>query len=428
MALCAIGVAAFLTTIDNTIVNVALPSIQRDLGASLPQLQWVVTAYLVTFAALMLPGGRLADRYGTRPVLLTGLAVFTGASALAGTAPGAAVLLAARAIQGAGAGLVLPAALAVVAGGQTARQRDTGAAVWMAALATALASGPVVGGWLSQHLGWRWIFLVNIPFGLAGLVFTWRGVPQAGHGAAGPGGLAGLLRVRAFAGGVAASVLWGAGVNGVLFYTSLFLQRAAGFSATRTGLVFLPLAALVVLVAPITPGLAGRFGAAWTVAAGLVLVAAGLAAVAVVRDQVTVPRLLPGLAAIGIGSALTVPLTSTALAAVPQARTGAAGGLLAVARETSGLAGIWVLGLIVAAPVPAHGRLGGAFVSGYGAALGTAAGLALIAAVIAVLSLPGRVPAPETGVPQPAPSADSSMGQDLSNALAHHHQLWQPPG
>jgi predicted MFS family arabinose efflux permease len=293
-----------------------------------------------------------------------------------------------------------------------------------------------VGGWLSQHLGWRWIFLVNIPFGLAGLVFTWWGVPRAGHAAAGPGGLAGLLRVRVFAGGVAASVLWGAGVNGVLFYTSLFLQRAAGFSATRTGLVFLPLAALVVLVAPITPFLAGRFGAAWTVAVGLVLVAAGLAGVAMVRDQVTVPRLLPGLAAIGIGSALTVPLTSTALAAVPQARTGAAGGLLAVARETSGLAGIWILGLIVAAPVPAHGRLGAAFVSGYGAALGTAAGLALIAAVIAAASLPGRVPAPgarpvqpaPSGAPQPAPSADSSMGQDLSNALAHHHQLWQPPG
>ena len=400
----AIGVAAFLTTIDNTIVNVALPSIQRDLRMSLPQLQWVVTGYLLTFALLMLPGGRLADRYGTRRVLLAGLAVFTGASLPAGIAPSAAVLLAARAVQGAGAALVLPAGLAIVASRPTARQRDAGAAVWMAALAAALACGPVAGGWLSQHLGWHWIFLVNIPLGLAGLAFGWLGLPGPGPRApACPLGLAGLVRVRAFSGGLAASVLWGAGVNGVLFYTSLFLQRAAGFSATRTGLVFLPLAAFVVLVAPVTPRLAARFGAARTVAVGLVLVAAGLAAVAVVRDQVTVPRLLPGLAAIGIGSALTVPLTSTALAAVPPARTGVAGGVLAVAREASGLVGISVLGLIVTAghPVPAHGRLGAGFVSGYGLALLTAAGLVLAGAVIARRSLPGVVPpqVPDRQVP-----------------------------
>ena len=415
LAACAIGVAAFLTTIDNTIVNVALPSVQRDLRMSLPQLQWVVTGYLLTFAVLMLPGGRLADRYGTRRVLLAGLAVFTAASALAGTAPGAAVLLAARAVQGVGAALVLPAGLALVAAAPTARQRDAGAAVWMAALATALATGPVVGGWLTQHLGWHWIFLVNIPVGLAGLLFGWLGVPGSAPGPAGPLRLAGLLRVRAFAGGVAASVLWGAGVNGVLFYTSLFLQRAAGFSATRTGLVFLPLAALVVLVAPLTPRLAARFGAAATVATGLVLVAAGLAAVALVRDQATMTRLLPGLAAIGIGSALTVPLTSTALAAVPPARTGVASGLLAVAREASGLVGISALGLIVTAghPVPPHGPLGAGFITGSGAALLTAAGLALIAAVIARMTLPvARYPL----------SAESSIGQDLSNAVDHHGQ------
>jgi predicted MFS family arabinose efflux permease len=328
-------------------------------------------------------------------VLLAGLVLFTAASLPAGTAPSAAVLLAARAVQGVGAALVLPAGLAIVAARPTARQRDAGAAVWMAALAAALACGPVAGGWLSQHLGWHWIFLVNIPLGLAGLVFGWLGLPGPGPRArAGPLGLAGLVRVRAFSGGLAASVLWGAGVNGVLFYTSLFLQRAAGFSATRTGLVFLPLATFVVLVAPVTPRLAARFGAARTVAVGLVLVAAGLAAVAAVRDQVTVPRLLPGLVAIGVGSALTVPLTSTALAAVPPARTGVASGVLAVAREASGLVGISVLGLIVTAghPVPAHGRLGAGFVSGYGLALLTAAALVLAGALIARRSLPGVVP------------------------------------
>src|SRR5258708_7026658 len=163
LAACVIGVAAFLTTIDGTIVNVALPSIQRGLGMSLPQLQWVVTGYLLTFSALMLTGGRLADRYGTRPVLLAGLALFTAASVPASTAPSAAVLLAARALQGAGAALVLPAGLAIVAAGRTARQRDAGAAVGVAALAAALATGPGGGGRPAQPPGWHWVFGLNSP-------------------------------------------------------------------------------------------------------------------------------------------------------------------------------------------------------------------------------------------------------------------------
>jgi EmrB/QacA subfamily drug resistance transporter len=444
----AIGVSAFLTTIDNTIVNVALPSIQRDLRMSLPALQWVVVAYVLTFSALLLTGGRLADRYGRRRILLTGLAVFTAASVPAGTARDAAMLLTARAFQGAGAALVLPAGLAIVAVGRTPRERDAGAAVWMAALATALAMGPLAGGWLSQHLSWHWIFLVNIPLGLAGLLLGWLALDESGRlpaervdapgllsgtvmlGAAafalieGPGlgwsspAVAGaamltcaaalcfgwaerrspdpmvdfaLLRVRALRGGIAASVLWGAGINGVFFFTSLFLQRAAGFSATRTGLVFVPLAAAVVLVTPLTPRLAERFGAARTSAGGLILVAAGLAAVSLTRDQVTMLRLLPGVAAIGIGSALAVPLTSSVLAAVPPARAGVASGLMGVAREASGLVGISVIGLIVTAGrlVPVHGRLNAAFVGGYGTGLLVAAAFSLLAAVIAERTLPG---------------------------------------
>ncbi|MGE5286675.1 MAG: MFS transporter, partial [Micromonosporaceae bacterium] len=407
-----IAIAAFLTTIDNTIVNVALPSIQRDLHMSLPALQWVVTGYLVAFSALMLTGGRLADRYGRRRVLLGGLALFTAASALAGASGDAATLLIARTIQGAGAALVLPSALAVAGSGRTARERDAAAAVWMAALAAALAMGPVVGGWLSQDFGWHWIFLVNLPPGIAGLLIgavaigetrqdTAAGTDVAGlvcstaalaattfvliegpsigwaslrvtaaamiaaiaaacfgwaeRRAAEPMIDPGLVRERVLRGGIAASVLWGTGINGVFFFTSLFLQRSAGFSATRTGLVFLPLAALVVLVTPFTPGLTARFGAAGTVAAGLVLVATGLALLALLTvptvpplaalpalgssgalpaasahpahfvlaaPHITLTRLLPGVVIIGVGSALTVPLTSSVLAAVPPSRTG----------------------------------------------------------------------------------------------------------
>ncbi len=445
-----IAVVAFLTTIDNTIVNVALPAIQRDLRMSLAALEWVATSYIIAFAALMLAGGRLSDRYGTRRILLLGLAIFTSGSLLAGTAPDQAMLLTARGIQGTGAALALPAALAVVAAGSSPRMRDRGAAVWMAALAAALALGPVAGGWLTQHLGWRWIFLVNLPPGLAGLLIgrvvpgtarsdaarvhlgglccsavalaaaTFVLVEGPGHGWASAevvaaalvaaGAAAGfaraerlaadpvidpvLLRERAFQGGVAASVLWGVGVNGVFFFTSVFLQRAAGFSATRTGLVFLPIAAAVILVNPATPGLAGRFGAARTVAAGLILVAAGLAAVSLVRDHATVLRLLPGVLMIGTGSALGVPLTSSVLAAVPPSHAGRAGGVLSAAREASGLAGIAVIGLIVTGgrPVAAHTAVTGAFLRGYGAGLMIAAGLALAGAVIAARTLPGRVP------------------------------------
>jgi MFS family permease len=199
-----------------------------------------------------------------------------------------------------------------------------------------------------------------------------------------------LARDKVLAGGMVASVLWGAGVNGILFFTSLFLQRSAGFSATRTGLVFVPVAVLVVLVAPLAPGLAARLGPARVVCAGLILVATGLAAVALATRHVSFPALLPGMIVIGIGSALTVPLTTSVLAAVPEARTGVAGSLLGVAREASGLVGISVIGLIVSAghPVPPHGPVPPGFARGYALGLVTAAALVAVGAVIARRTLP----------------------------------------
>jgi EmrB/QacA subfamily drug resistance transporter len=453
----AVAVVAFLTTTDGTIVNVALPSIQRDLRLSLPTAQWVVTGYLITFSAFMLTGGRLSDRYGRRLVLQLGLGVFTAASLLAGVADSAAVLLIARAVQGAGAALALPACLAVVASGPTARDRDATAAVWMASLASALAMGPFLGGWISQHLRWNWIFLVNVPAGLAGLLIAglavedsprdetahtdWAGLvcsaavlaaatfvlidgAAAGWtsplillaGAASAVGAAGfcywerrcrtpmidlaLLSDRVLRGGVAASVMWGAGVNGVFFFTSLFLQRYAGFSATRTGLVFVPVALLVILVTPLTPAIAERLGAARTVATGLIIVAAGLALLAVTvgsasPQHLSIAVLLAPAAVIGAGSALTVPLTTSVLASVPAARAGVAGGILSLAREASGLVGIGVIGLIVTASgsVPSSRAVGTAFARGYERGLLTAAALTLVGALVAWRALPGQRPA-----------------------------------
>jgi EmrB/QacA subfamily drug resistance transporter len=470
-----VATVAFLTTMDGTIVNVALPSIQRDLKMSLPAVQWVVTGYLITFSALMLAGGRLTDRYGRRLLLELGLGIFTAASLLAGLAGSAAVLLLARAAQGAGAALALPAGLALAASGPTARDRDAIAAMWMASLASALALGPVLGGWISQHLRWNWIFLVNLPAGLAGALIARYAVEDSPHDETAhadwgglacsvtalaaatfvltEGGQAGwmsgrivlaaavsavatagflrrdrrsgapvidpaMLRNRAFGGGVAASVMWGAGVNGVFFFTSLFLQRYAGLDATRTGLVFVPVALLVVVVTPVTPKLADWLGAGPTVAGGLAVVAAGLmlldVTVASAGSRVSQAALLVPAAVIGAGSALTVPLTTSVLESVPTDRAGIAGSVLSLAREASGLAGICVIGLVVTSAgggvtsagggvtsadvVPAGSSFAGggpalagrAFASGYERGLLGAAVLMAAAAVIAWRTLPRR--------------------------------------
>ncbi|MFD0469587.1 MFS transporter [Nonomuraea thailandensis] len=292
------GLAGFMTTLDNTVVTVAVPSIQRDLGAGLAALEWVATGYILTFAGLMLAGGRLADVHGHRRVLLAGLAAFTVASLGAGLSGSVGVLVAARLAQGAGAALTLPATLAVLAGREE-RQRSMGVAVWMASGAAALALGPVAGGYLSEHAHWSWVFLANVPLGVvimalvavavpggagdpgrlrgraaggreldvagvvASVVFLAAGtfalIHGGAHGWASPAvvvavlvcasGVAafvvaerrarepmvelGLFRVRSFAGGVAAQVLWGLGVNGVFFYTAIFLQGCSG-SRRRT--------------------------------------------------------------------------------------------------------------------------------------------------------------------------------------------------
>ncbi|TMR10694.1 DHA2 family efflux MFS transporter permease subunit [Nonomuraea turkmeniaca] len=431
-----VGLAGFLTTLDNTVVTVALPSIQHDLGASLSALEWVATGYLLTFAGLMPAGGRLADVYGHRKVLLAGLAAFAAASLWAGLATTIHLLVAARLAQGAGAAMILPATLAVLAG-RDERQRSMGVAVWMASGAAALALGPVVGGYLSQHAHWSWVFLVNVPMGVAVIVLAAVAVPAPGgtvrraldvpgvaasvvflasgtfalihggeHGWDSPAVVTALLvcagsgavfavverraadpmvdlrlfTVGAFSGGVVAQVLWGLGVNGVFFYTAIFLQGVLGFTPTGSGLAFVPLALLVVLVTPMVPAVERRLGAGRTVALGLTLVAGGMAVAATLEAGDGWERLLPAVCAIGVGSALTMPLGSAVLGAVPESRAGVAGGVFSVSREISGLFGIAGVGVIVHAA--------GSFAAGYATGLLVAAGLVLVGALVSLATLP----------------------------------------
>ncbi|MEU0481627.1 MFS transporter [Streptosporangium sp. NPDC006013] len=431
-----IGLAGFVTTLDNTVVTVALPTLQAELGASLAALEWVVTGYVLTFSGFMLAGGRLADVYGRRRVLVAGLAVFTAASLAAGLATSVGALVAARLVQGSGSALILPAMLAIVAVGNDERQRSVGVAVWMASGAGALALGPVVGGYLTQHFHWSWIFLLNVPLGVLIIALATVAIPESRDERAARVDVPGvassvvvlsagtfaltfgaelswtsppilvavlfavaaalvfavaerlgedpmvdlaLFRSRTFTGGVIAQVLWGLGVNGVFFFTALFLQGVLGFSPTASGLAFVPLALLVVVVTPLVPFAERRIGAARTVALGLVLVAAGMAAVAFLRPGDGWAELLPSVCVIGIGSALTMPLGSAVLGAVPESRAGVAGGVFSVAREMSGLFGIAIIGVIV------NGSA--SFTAGYSTGLLVAAGLVVTGAAISLVTL-----------------------------------------
>src|SRR6516225_3373244 len=168
--LAAVSFGLFMIMLDNTVVNVALPSIRRDLGISISELEWVVNAYALTFGVLLLTGGKLADMLGRRAIFIAGLAVFTGASLWCGLAGGAGSLIAARTVQGVGAALMNPATLSIITATFPARQRGTAIGIWAGISALALAIGPLVGGLLTEHVNWNWIFFINVPIGVIGLL------------------------------------------------------------------------------------------------------------------------------------------------------------------------------------------------------------------------------------------------------------------
>src|SRR6188474_143101 len=168
----AVAFALFMIMLDNTVVNVALPSIQRSLDAGISQLEWVVNGYALTFAVLMLTGGKLADLLGRRKIFLLGLVVFTGASLACGLAGSASELIAWRALQGAGAALMMPATLAIISAAFPPRQRGLAIGIWAGVSAMALAIGPLLGGILTEHWSWNWIFFINVPIGILAIVVT----------------------------------------------------------------------------------------------------------------------------------------------------------------------------------------------------------------------------------------------------------------
>jgi EmrB/QacA subfamily drug resistance transporter len=448
--LIAVALATFMTYLDNNIVNVALPVIQRDLHLSTAGLEWIVSGYILVFASLLLAGGRLADVYGRKRLFAIGLVIFTAASLVAGFAGSADVLVAARAVQGLGAALLTPTTLAIISATYPdPRERNMAVGVWSAVGALALALGPLLGGLISDHLSWGWIFFINVPVGIAtlalglwaisesressaprrldlpgvvlssvalfgltyslieghdrgwtspiilggfllaatlGLAFVWREQHTAE-----PMVAMSLFRERVFSGGLIALIMWGFGIFGIYFFTSLYLQNVLGFSPTEAGAAFVPMALLMAAGAIASEGVARRIGAYRSVGLAMALMAAGIASVSLLGADATFWQLMPSFAAIGVGGGLTVPLTATVLSAMPRDEAGVASGIFNASREVSGLLGITVIGAILTARQGAAVRSGhgavDAFLSGYQLGLLVAAVLVAAGGVAAYLGL-----------------------------------------
>jgi EmrB/QacA subfamily drug resistance transporter len=451
--LAVVALAQFMVILDATVVNVALPSIGRSLSFAPADLQWVVTAYVLFTGGLMLLGGRATDLLGRRRVFLAGLLVFTGASLTSGLAWSPAALVAARAAQGVGAALLVPAALAIVTTAYEGAQRRTALAVWGALGGAGAAAGVLLGGVITTLLGWEWVFFVNVPVGLAvalgttrlvpaaterrapmrldlagalvvmtglvTLVYALDGAPQHGWGSARTLALLGVAvaLLAAFAAieragrdpllppatwrmrplvASAAVMLGATGVLvGTFFLNTVYLQRVLGDSALETGLAFLPLTAVILLAAHVASHVLEHAGSRVVALVGLALMAGGSLLLAAAPDRASyLQDLLPGFLVLGFGVGMTfVAAQVTAMSEIRHEQAGLASGLMTTAHELGA-----ALGVAVLSAVALTGSGGGGFAAGYGDGFLVAAGAAAVLALGALVALPSVRPAPGTRV------------------------------
>ena len=408
--LVAVAVGLFMIMLDNTVVNVALPSIQHDLGISISELEWVVNAYALTFGVLLLSGGKLADMLGRRSIFIAGLVIFTGASLWCGLAGGAASLIAARTVQGVGAALMNPATLSIITATFPPRQRGTAIGIWAGVSALALAIGPLVGGLLTQDINWSWNFFINIPVGVAGVIAARLFIDETkdtsreqrldlpGLLSSGIGLFAltfglietndhawgsarvlslfalalvslaifvllemrqripmldvSLFRNPTFSGANAVMFLVGLAMFGIFFYNSLFLQRVLGYGAIKTGATFLPMTMLIIFVAPAAGRISDRVGARWLMGGGMLLLTASLLLFATLDASSSWWNILPGLLVGGFGMAVVMaPTTATAMSAVPVDKAGVGSAVINSMRQVGGSLGIAIMGALVATAV-----------------------------------------------------------------------------
>jgi EmrB/QacA subfamily drug resistance transporter len=445
----ALAFALFMIMLDNTVVNVALPSIQRDLEIGLSQLEWTVNAYALTFAVLMLTGGKLADFFGRRRVFLIGLALFTLSSLACGLATTGGTLIGARTLQGVGAAIMLPATLSIISATFPPHQRGMAIGIWAGVSAMALAIGPLIGGLITEHIDWSWIFIVNVPIGVLGLVVGALVIQESRDTTADqrldiPGLVASalalfaltfalieanaygwgdpviiglfvlsaaafaafillelhqrspmldlsLFRSSTFAGANVVALLVTLAMFGVFFFMSIYMQNVLGYSATKTGAVFLPMTILIILIAPAAGKFSDRVGSRWLTTAGMTCLTVALIVFSRLGLDSGFSDILPGLLVGGLGIALVMtPMTAAALGSVPVAKSGVGSGVLNTFRQVGGALGIAVMGAIVASYVDldAGGRPDpNAFIDGFQRALEVSAAFALLGAVIAATAI-----------------------------------------
>jgi EmrB/QacA subfamily drug resistance transporter len=480
--LVAICTGAFMLLVDVTIVNVALPDMARQLHTTFPDLQWVIDLYALVLGALVLTVGSIADRLGRKRLYLAGLILFAASSLTCGLAPNVGVLIAARGVQGLGGAAMFATTMALISSTYTGRERGVAFGAWGAVNGAAAAVGPIAGGLLTANFGWRWIFLVNLPVSVVAVALTVKIVTEsrdphprrvdvpgmvtftiaagaltyalirgdwasaatiallavttvaiagfvvAERRSASPMLDLALLRNRSFTAMLVVGALLSAAAWAGLAYESLWLQSVLGRSAIQAGLIFLPCALAAFVTSAVVGKLMHRAHPRIFIGIGLLVVAAGALAQAVIRSGSGWAVVIPGLVLVGIGAGLAMaPLSATAMSAVPWQQAGMAGGALSSFRQLGYAFGIAVLGEIFrggltrVAGTALAGPLGGgqagavmagsphlttvvhqAFADGLDTMFGVAAGFGVLAAIVVF----ARVrPAAAGGAAAPAPQA-----------------------
>ena len=398
--------ALFMAMLDNTVVNVALPSIQRHLGSGVSGLQWIIDAYTLVFASLMLSGGTLGDIFGRKRFFLIGLGVFTAGSLLCGVAPSLAVLIAGRAVQGLGAAALMPGTLSILTNTfHDPRERAQAIGIWAGVSGLALALGPLVGGALVDRFGWQSVFFLNVPIGVLALAVALLAVAESKNpegrrldlagqalavvalgsltyalieannygwtsttilalfvtatvaGAAllwveirnsGPMLQLKFFRNPTFAAAAACAGIISFGMFGMFFFMTLFFQSVQGYTPFQAGLRTMPATGMIVIVAPLAGRLAGRIGSKLPMAVGLALNAASMLIFTSIDAGTSYSHIWPPLLLAGVGMALVMtPMTAAVLSAVPRERAGMASATSNASREVGGVFGIALLGAIV---------------------------------------------------------------------------------
>jgi EmrB/QacA subfamily drug resistance transporter len=397
--------ALFMVMLDNTVVNVALPSIQRDLDASISSLEWTINGYTLSFAVLLATAGRLGDIFGRRRMFIGGVVVFTLSSATAGFAPDTLSLVISRIAQGVGAAFMMPGTLSIITDAFPAQERGKAIGTWAGVSALALAIGPLLGGFLTEHVGWQAIFFINLPVGIGAVLAALfavresrdetvgREVDYAGVAVLTAGLTAlvlalvegnswgwgspeiisliagsvlalalfaaierrvrtpmvefGLFASRNFIGAVSVAFIVTFAMLGMFFFLALYMQNILGYTPLEAGVRFLPTTLMIMIVAPISGRLSDRIGPRWLITAGMTLTATSLFMFTQIGDGTTYSDLLPAFILMGVGIAMTMsPMSTAAMNAVPVAKAGIASGVLSMSRMLGGTFGVAAIGAL----------------------------------------------------------------------------------